>query len=76
MRARRGLTAATRSSRIRLVTASWNAPSSRYDQRYSFHDLSSTHRASGTYSTRMVAKSGCPVLGQTQVNSGQSKRMT
>ena len=32
-RARRGLTAATRSSRIRLVTASWNAPSSRYDQR-------------------------------------------
>ena len=32
-RARRGRVAATRSSRIRLVTASWKAPSSRYDQR-------------------------------------------
>ena len=58
------------------MTASWKAPSSRYDQRYSFQDLSSTHSASGTYSTRMVAKSGCPVFGHRQVNSGQSKRMT
>ena len=32
-RARRGSMAATRSSRIRLVTASWKAPSLRYDQR-------------------------------------------
>jgi hypothetical protein len=26
----------------------------------------------GTYRIRMVAKSGCPVIGQTQVNSGHS----
>ncbi len=66
----RGRAAATKSSMMRFVTSSWNAPSLRYDQRYSLSDLSSTRCWSGTYRMRIVAKSGCPVIGQRQVNSG------
>src|SRR5438552_2507149 len=35
--------------------------------------LSSTRCRSGTYLTRMVAKSGCPVIGHRHVNSGISR---
>jgi len=42
---------------------------------YSFKDLSSMQRASGTYSMSRVAKSGCPVFGHRQVNSGTSMRI-
>src|SRR5882724_2424690 len=74
-RKNRGAVAVTRSCNISLVTASWNAPRSRYDQIYSFRALSSTQRASGTYSSFRVAKSGCPVFGHRQLNSGIVIRM-
>ena len=40
-----------------------------------FFDLSSMQALSGTYSRCMVAKSGWPVFGHRQVNSGISMRM-
>lgn len=73
-RMKRGAVAATRSSSICPVTASWKAPWSRNDHRYNFSDFSSTQVLSGTYSTCTVAKSGWPVLGHRQVNSGQRMR--
>ena len=42
------------------------------DRRYSLNDFDSTIFLSGTYSTLIVAKSGWPVAGQTQVNSSVS----
>jgi len=39
-------------------------------------DFSSTHSRSGTQRIAIVAKSGWPVFGQMQVNSGQRKRIS
>ena len=50
-------------------------PRLRNDQIYSFSDLSSMHCWSATYSSFSVAKSGWPVFGQRQVNSGIVMRM-
>ena len=41
------------------------------DDYNSFKDLLSTILISGTYDIYIVAKSGCPVIGQRLVNSGQ-----
>jgi len=53
-----------------LTTFSLKMPSDRYAKRYSFSDFNSTQRRSGTYVTVSVAKSGSPVFGQIDVNSG------
>jgi hypothetical protein len=67
---RRGSSARTRSSRTRLTTFSLKIPSERYAFTYVLRDFSSTQRRSGTYVIVSVAKSGSPVLGQIDVNSG------
>ena len=66
----RGRTAATRSSRTRFTTFSLKIPSARKAFTYSLSDLSSTQSRSGTYVTVIFAKSGSPVFGQMDVNSG------
>ena len=38
---------------------------------YSLKLLDSTHSFAGTYSSTMVPKSGCPVTGHSDVNSGK-----
>jgi hypothetical protein len=67
---RRGSSARTRSPRTRFTTFSLKMPRLRYELTYSFRDLNSTHRRSGTYVTVSVAKSGRPVFGHIDVNSG------
>ena len=67
---RRGWSAATRSSRTRFTTFSLKIPSERYAFTYSLSDFSSTQSRSGTYVIVSVAKSGSPVFGQIDVNSG------
>src|SRR5580700_1565460 len=60
---------------ISLVTASWKVPRSRKLQMYCFRERSSTQLWSGTYSRSSVAKSGWPVIGHRQVNSGRLMRI-
>ncbi len=59
-----------------FVTFSWNAPSLRKLQKYCFRLFVSTQKRCGTISMRKCAKSGWPVSGHRQVNSGTSKRIT
>src|SRR6185312_6980656 len=47
-------------------------PRSRYPCKYIFSDFNSTQLSAGVYVNVIVAKSGCPVSGQTLVNSGQT----
>ena len=65
-----GFKTTTKSFKILFVTASKNIPSLRYEFKYNLYDLSSTQSLFGIYSRVIVAKSGCPVLGQSDVNSG------
>jgi len=44
-------------------------PSLRKDHRYNLSDFDSKMLAAGIYLIVMVAKSGCSVMGQRQVNS-------
>jgi len=45
-------------------------PMLRYELKYILSDLSSAQYLSGTYLMVIVPKSGSPVFGQTEVNSG------
>jgi hypothetical protein len=67
---RRGRSARARSSSTRFTAFSLKIPSARNAWTYSLSDLSSTQRRSGTYVIVRVAKSGSPVFGQIDVNSG------
>jgi len=67
---RRGETARTRSPRTRFTAFSLKMPTFRKAFTYCLSDFSSTHRLSGTYVTVRAAKSGRPVFGQIDVNSG------
>jgi len=67
---RRGESARARSSRMRFTTFSLKIPRERKAFTYSLSDFSSTQRRSGTYVIVRVAKSGSPVFGQMDVNSG------
>ena len=54
-----------------FTQSSWKSPWLRKLKRYSFKLLLSTIRTLGTYDIRISAKSGCPVMGHNEVNSGQ-----
>lgn len=55
-----------------FTQSSWKSPWLRKLNRYSFRLLLSTMRSPGIYIMRISAKSGCPVIGQREVNSGTS----